>query len=121
VPDASYIPGLVAANVADVLDSGRLALSSRLRRALRTFDQQLRGYLTDEAVLIGVESRTSSPLRVPRDPETGVSPDIAGLYPVGEGAGYAGGIVSAALDGMRAARAIAAALGSGQRANFGSG
>jgi uncharacterized FAD-dependent dehydrogenase len=108
VPDASYIPGLAAGNVADALDAGRLELSSRLRRALKLFDRRLRGYLTDEAVLIGVESRTSSPVRVPRDPETGVSPEIAGLYPAGEGAGYAGGIVSAALDGMRAARAIVA-------------
>jgi hypothetical protein len=65
----------------------------------------MRGYLTQEAVLIGVESRTSSPVRVPRD-ERLVSPDLAALYPCGEGAGYAGGIVSAALDGMRVARAI---------------
>ena len=70
------------------------------------FDRQMRGYLTEEAVLVGVESRTSSPVRVPRDPRTLESPDLAGLYPCGEGAGYAGGIVSAALDGMRVARAI---------------
>ena len=67
----------------------------------------LRGYVTSEAVLVGVESRTSSPVRVPRDPETLVSPDLAGLYPAGEGAGFAGGIVSAALDGMRCAEALA--------------
>ncbi len=61
-------------------------------------------------MLVGVESRTSSPVRVPRDPETLASPDLPGLYPTGEGAGYAGGIVSAALDGMRVARAIARVL-----------
>ena len=72
------------------------------------FDRQMRGYLTDEAMLVGVESRTSSPVRVPRSPETLESPDLPGLYPSGEGAGYAGGIVSAALDGMRVARAILA-------------
>ena len=63
-----------------------------------------------DAVLIGVESRTSSPVRVPRDPDTLVSRDLPGLYPVGEGAGYAGGIVSAAMDGMRIAQAVGRAL-----------
>jgi hypothetical protein len=84
-----------------------LPLAERLREALVAFDRQMRGFLTEEAVLVGVESRTSSPIRVPRDPSTLQSLDIAGLYPCGEGAGYAGGIVSAALDGMRIARAIA--------------
>ncbi len=63
---------------------------------------------TQDAVLVGVESRTSSPVRVPRHPELLESPDLAGLYPCAEGAGYAGGIVSAALDGIRVARAITA-------------
>ena len=76
------------------------------REALPVFDKQMRGYLSEEAVLVGVESRTSSPVRVPRDSERLESPDVAGLYPCGEGAGYAGGIVSAALDGIRVARAI---------------
>jgi len=67
----------------------------------------MRGYLTEEAILVGVESRTSSPVRVPRDPETLESLDIQGLFPAGEGAGYAGGIMSAAMDGMRIARQIA--------------
>jgi hypothetical protein len=67
----------------------------------------MRGFLTEEAVLVGVESRTSSPVRVPRDGTTLESPDVAGLYPCGEGAGFAGGIVSAALDGIRVARVIA--------------
>jgi hypothetical protein len=106
VPRTSYQPGLAAGDLAEVLDATGLPLAARLREALTAFDRQMRGYLTDEAVLVGVESRTSSPIRVPRDPERLVSPDLAALYPCGEGAGYAGGIVSAALDGMRVARAI---------------
>jgi hypothetical protein len=66
----------------------------------------MRGYLTDDAVLVGVESRTSSPVRVVREPDSLASPTLPGLYPCAEGAGYAGGIVSAALDGARVARAI---------------
>jgi len=106
VPRTSYEPGLAATNVAEVLDSLGIPLAQRLREAIQQFDRQMRGYLTEEAVLVGVESRTSSPVRVPRDPETLASPDLAGLYPAAEGAGYAGGIVSAALDGMRIAREI---------------
>jgi uncharacterized FAD-dependent dehydrogenase len=106
VPATSYQPGLAATNVAEVLDSIGVPLAQRLREALPVFDGQMRGYLTEDAVLVGVESRTSSPVRVPRDPDRLVSPDLAGLYPCGEGAGYAGGIVSAALDGIRVARAI---------------
>jgi uncharacterized FAD-dependent dehydrogenase len=107
VPATSYKPGLAAGDVAAVLDSTGLPLAERLREALAVFDRQLRGFVTAEAVLVGVESRTSSPIRVPRDAERLESPELAGLYPCGEGAGYAGGIVSAALDGMRVARAIA--------------
>ena len=66
----------------------------------------MRGFLSDEALLVGVETRTSAPLRYPRDEATMASTSHAGLYPVGEGAGYAGGIVSAAIDGLRAAKAI---------------
>jgi uncharacterized protein len=106
VPGSSYEPGLTAGDVAEVLAASGLPLADKLRGALRAFDRQMRGYLTDEAVLIGVESRTSSPVRVPRDASSLASPELAGLYPTGEGAGYAGGIVSAALDGMRVARAI---------------
>ena len=67
----------------------------------------MKGFVTNEACLIGVESRTSTPVRIPRDPESLQHPEIAGLYPAGEGAGYAGGIVSAALDGERIADAVA--------------
>lgn len=106
-PASSYQPGLHATDVAAVLAASGLDLAGRVREALRRFDRQLRGYVSDDAVLVGVESRTSSPVRVPRDPATLESPTVAGLYPSGEGAGYAGGIVSAALDGVRVARAIA--------------
>jgi uncharacterized FAD-dependent dehydrogenase len=113
VPATSYEPGLTATDVGAVLDSIGVPLAQRLREALPVFDSQMRGYLSEEAVLVGVESRTSSPVRVPRDAERLESPDIAGLYPCGEGAGFAGGIVSAALDGVRVARAI---VGSGHGA-----
>ena len=109
VPRTSYQPGLAATDIAAVLDTTGLPLAARLREALAVFDRQMRGYLTEEAVLVGVESRTSSPVRVPRDAERLESRELAALYPCGEGAGYAGGIVSAALDGMRVARAISAA------------
>ncbi len=110
VPETSYIPGLTASDVGPILDAAGLKLADRLRGALLAFDRKLRGYRTEEAVLIGVESRTSSPVRVPRDPETLQAPGYSGLYPCGEGAGYAGGIVSAALDGQRVGRAIAAVV-----------
>jgi uncharacterized FAD-dependent dehydrogenase len=106
LPQTSYLPGLASANLAEVLDSAGLPFSKRLRAALRAFERTLRGYVTAEAALIGVESRTSSPVRVVRDPESLQTPALAGLYPAGEGAGYAGGIMSAAMDGMRIARAI---------------
>jgi hypothetical protein len=108
---SSYIPGLTPADVGEVLDRAGLPLATWLRQGLAASGATLRGYLSDEAVLVGVESRTSSPVRVPRDPVSLQNPELPGLYPCGEGAGYAGGIVSAALDGMRVARAIEAAWG----------
>ncbi len=110
VPSSSYIPGLTATNVADVVDAAGIAFSTRLREALRAFDRRIPGYASEAGVLVGVESRTSAPVRVPRDPETLESHGLAGLFPAGEGAGYAGGIVSAALDGIRVAQAIARRL-----------
>jgi uncharacterized FAD-dependent dehydrogenase len=110
VPPTSYQPGLEAGDIAEVLDSIGVPIAARLREALVVFEQQMRGYLTEDAVLVGVESRTSSPVRMPRDNATLQSPDLASLYPCGEGAGYAGGIVSAALDGARVARAICATI-----------
>ena len=110
VPGTSYQPGLAAGNVGDVLDVVGLSIAERMRRALNVFEKRMRGYVSEEAVLVGVESRTSSPVRVPRDSESLTSPDLGGLYPCGEGAGYAGGIMSAAMDGMSVARAVATAL-----------
>jgi uncharacterized FAD-dependent dehydrogenase len=111
VPESSYQPGLTPGDVGAVLDAAGLPIAARLRAALSRFGRSLPGYADGDAVLLGVESRTSAPVRVPRDPDSYQSPDVAGLYPCGEGAGYAGGIVSAALDGMRVARALCAALG----------
>jgi uncharacterized FAD-dependent dehydrogenase len=106
LPESSYIPGLIASDLAAVLDTVGIDLSARLRAALSRLARSMPGYVSDEAVLIGVESRTSSPVRVPRDAQTLASPEIDGLYPAGEGGGYAGGIVSAALDGMRIASVL---------------
>ncbi|MFW2388334.1 MAG: NAD(P)/FAD-dependent oxidoreductase, partial [Polyangiales bacterium] len=105
-PKSSYRPGLAATNLDEVLDSAGVRVSGSLRAGLERFARRMPGYLSDDAVLLGVESRTSSPVRVPRDEETLESPDVHGLYPSGEGAGYAGGIVSAALDGKRVATAL---------------
>ena len=102
-PDCSYQPGLVAADLGTVLPS---AIHDALRRGFVEFGKKMKGYRTNEAVVVGVESRTSSPVRIPRDPETLEHPQISGLFPCGEGAGFAGGIVSAAMDGERIAEAI---------------
>jgi hypothetical protein len=113
-PPCSYEPGVTATDLGAVLAAGGLAplgLADRVQQALRAFAGTLRGYLSDDGLLVGVETRTSSPVRVPRDPETLTSPTVRGLYPSGEGAGYAGGIVSAAMDGVRVARAIVRARG----------
>lgn len=107
VPESSYIPGLAATDVREVLDVAGVPIAARLRDALDAFGRRMRGYVSDEAVLVATESRTSAPLRVIRESESCESPAVRGLYPCGEGAGYAGGIVSAAMDGMKVARAIA--------------
>lgn len=105
LPRSSYPPGLISARVDKLLPPG---VSRRLREGFMVFGTRQRGFLTNEAVLIGDETRTSSPVRIPRDRETMRHIAVEGLYPCGEGAGYAGGIVSAAIDGMAVARAIAA-------------
>ncbi len=102
--DTSYQPGLVSAELSEVLPG---FISESLKVGLIHFGEKMKGYFTNEAQLVGVESRTSSPVRVPRDPETLEHVQIQGFYPCGEGAGYAGGIVSAAMDGERIAEAIA--------------
>jgi len=111
LPKCSYQPGLHSVNLDEVLAASKLPIAQRIRDALRVFGHQIRGFVTDEAVLVGVESRTSSPIRVPRDPDSLESPQLSGLYPVGEGAGYAGGIVSSALDGIRVAQRLAQRFG----------
>jgi uncharacterized FAD-dependent dehydrogenase len=82
-------------------------IADRLRSGIATFGRKMKGFVTDEAIVVGVESRTSTPVRIPRDPESLMHTQIDGLFPAGEGAGYAGGIVSAALDGERVADAVA--------------
>lgn len=106
VPDTSYVPGATATDIGEVFDAVSLGISQSLRRSLKQFDRQLRGYASSEAALVGVESRTSSPVRIPRDPQSLMSVAWQGLYPAGEGAGYAGGIVSAAVDGIRVAEKL---------------
>lgn len=98
LPDASYPPGLTPARVDQVLPR---EVATRLQAALRIFGKRMRGYYTNDAVVMAVESRTSSPVRIPRNAGTLEHPDVGGLFPCGEGAGYAGGIVSAAMDGER--------------------
>lgn len=104
LPASSYTPGLIASPLHFWLPKD---ISSRLQEAFRQFGRKSHGFLTNEAVVIGVETRTSAPLRILRDAETLMSVNVPGLYPCGEGAGYAGGIVSAAIDGERCAEAVA--------------
>lgn len=104
LPPCSYQPGIASAPLHQILPSH---FAQRLQEGLRFFGTTMRGYVCDEAIIVGVETRTSSPVRVPRDNETLEHPDLKGLFPCGEGAGYAGGIVSAAIDGARSAGACA--------------
>jgi uncharacterized FAD-dependent dehydrogenase len=103
LPRCSYVPGIVPSRLDEWLPQ---FMGSRLREAIRLFDRRMHGYLTNEAVVVGVESRTSTPVRIPRDRDTLMHPEVEGLFPSGEGAGYAGGIISAALDGERIAEAV---------------
>lgn len=103
LPRTSYIPGITPSR----LDRWMPDFIARgLRQGLGTFGRRMRGFVTDEAVVVGVESRTSTPVRIPRDPVTLMHPEIEGVFPAGEGAGYAGGIISAALDGERIAEQV---------------
>ena len=103
LPKNSYLPGTKSVMLDNILPD---FVSSSLRVALPLFGKKMNGYYTNEAILVGVESRTSSPVRIPRDKETYQHPQVTGLYPCAEGAGYAGGIVSAAIDGINCANAI---------------
>lgn len=103
LPQSSYIPGLIGAPLYELLPA---FVYDTLRQGVVQFGKAMKGYYTEEAVVIGTESRTSAPVRVPRNDETYMHPGCAGLFPCGEGAGYAGGIISAAIDGQNVARAI---------------
>lgn len=107
-PRSSYQPGIVSANLNEVLPP---MIANRLRKAFVDFGKKMPGYLTNDAVLHAPESRTSSPVQIPRNPETCMHPTIEGLFPCGEGAGYAGGIISAAIDGMKCVDAVAKSMG----------
>ena len=102
--NTSYIPGLISAPLHEALPD---FISERLRKAIKDIDKKMRGYLSLDANVIGTESRTSAPVKIPRDKDTYMHTEISGLFPCGEGAGYAGGILSAAMDGQAVARAIA--------------
>lgn len=103
LPATSYIPGIIPSRLDRWMPD---FIARSLRQGLTTFGRRMKGYVTDDAVVVGVESRTSTPVRIPRDPVTLMHPEVEGLFPAGEGAGYAGGIISAALDGERIAAAV---------------
>ena len=103
LPKNSYLPGTKSTMLKDILPD---FVTKSLKAALPLFGKKMKGYYTNDAILVGVESRTSSPVRIPRDKETYQHPQISGLFPCAEGAGYAGGIVSAAIDGINCANAI---------------
>ncbi len=103
LPASSYHPGVISAPLHELLPE---QIRLRLKYAFPEIGNRMRGYYTNDALLLGVESRTSSPVRIPRNPDTLQHPDIPGLYPCGEGAGYSGGIVSSALDGISCASRI---------------
>jgi uncharacterized protein len=105
--DTSYQPGLASVDMKAVLPE---FITNALRQGFKNFGTKMKGYLTNEAQIVGVESRTSSPVKIPRDKETLEHPQIKNLFPCGEGAGYAGGIVSAAMDGERCAEAVVAVI-----------
>ena len=107
LPDCSYGPGVVSARVDEILPR---FIAKRLQKAFKDFDRKIKGFIHPNAAVIAPESRTSSPVRIPRDRESYQHPECEGLYPCGEGAGYAGGIVSAAIDGEKVATAIAIAI-----------
>ncbi|MFM7730691.1 MAG: NAD(P)/FAD-dependent oxidoreductase, partial [Flavobacteriales bacterium] len=103
LPACSYQPGVVSLRVDQLLPA---FISSRLKEGFKAFGRKMKGYLDGDAILVGPESRTSSPVRIPRDAQAFHHPDVVNLYPCGEGAGYAGGIISAAMDGERVVIAL---------------
>ena len=105
LPETSYLRGVQSVNLHHVLPD---FISQTLREGFKSFGKKMKGYLTDQAIIVAPESRTSSPVRIPRDEVKLHHPQIKNLYPCGEGAGYAGGIVSAAMDGIKVSKMIAA-------------
>ncbi len=103
LPPSSYLPGLIASPMHFWMPD---FVSKRLREGFKDFDRKMKGFVTNDALIVGVESRTSSPVRIPRNPETLQHISISGLYPCGEGAGYAGGITSSAIDGENCAEKV---------------
>ncbi len=107
LPFCSYLPGIHPADIKNILPA---FITERLQTGFRSFGKKMKGYLTNEAVIVATESRTSSPVRIPRDKDALHHPQLKNLYPCGEGAGYAGGIVSAAMDGERIASRLVEVL-----------
>lgn len=107
LPESSYIPGLTSVDMKEILPAD---VFLRLQNGFKAFGTKMKHYLTNEAIVVATESRTSSPVKIPRNPETFEHIQIKGLFPSGEGAGYAGGIISAAIDGERCAEAIVNAV-----------
>ena len=108
VPSTSYLPGVLPARLDQVLPA---VVASSLREGFQSFNRKMKGFVHRDAVVMGPESRTSSPVRIPRDPDTLQHPGLRRFYPTGEGGGYAGGILSAAMDGRKAARAAVGLIG----------
>ena len=109
LPKSSYIPGTVSSPIHEILPT---KIAGGLRKSLLIFEKKMKGYYTEEAQILAAETRTSSPIRIPRDSDSLMHIEVEGLFPSGEGAGYAGGIVSAAIDGERCGEAIAKYLSS---------
>ncbi|MDP4266430.1 MAG: NAD(P)/FAD-dependent oxidoreductase [Bacteroidota bacterium] len=103
LPKCSYIPGIKETNMSNIFPD---YITKSLQKGFKDFDRKLRGFITEEAIILGTESRTSSPVKIPRNSDTLEHISINGLYPCGEGAGYAGGIISSAIDGERCAESI---------------
>lgn len=104
LPDCSYLPGVISSPLHFWLPD---SISNRLQKAFKKFNNKMRGYLMHDAIVVGVESRSSSPVRIPRHQTTLQHIEIQGLFPAGEGSGYSGGITSSAIDGVNVANAIA--------------
>jgi uncharacterized protein len=107
LPNCSYLPGIKSSNMGDILPN---FVYTALQKGIQSFGKKMKGYYTNEAVVVATESRTSSPVRIPRNTDNLQHPQIQNLYPCAEGAGYAGGIVSAAMDGERVAEMVVATL-----------